>query len=245
MTVAVLTLLVALLYWFFVMPQYRALRQVLATRSGIEQQLNNVNKELEEIDNMAVKLQDISENEILKINKAMPYGESLEEFLANTDKLAQQSGMLITNMDVRPLLASEQIDIYTDSTDPEASTQVSADVQTSQLNMALRGRYADFLDFINSLEQSARLVDVQDIAIRNTSASSEDLSLTNEILQISIAGYIYHLSPPSAEGSGLFPYGANLDTSLLESPQYKSLQIIASPIPTGFDIQLNPFAPAN
>lgn len=219
-----LGLILFLVFNFLVGPQYDSFRGTRLAAKQVEDQLNNINKDLEQIEALEQAIEAADDSDLDKLNRTLPYGENLEELLSNMHKIAQQSGLLIITMYVKPI---------------EALQASEGAVKVSQLNIALRGSYPDFLDFIRSVERHTRLTDVENISIRSITTGS-GLSRT-ETLAINLTASIYHLdSIPSVP---LFPYGQNLNTTLFEREQFRALQVLTTILPINTPSQPNPFAP--
>lgn len=137
-------------------------------------------------------------------------------------KLAQQSGLIIITMNVRPI---------------DAIVGQESDVQKAQLTMSLKGSYSDFLDFIRSLERHTRIVNVDTLNIGRISSAQA----RNEVLTINLSASVYHLvAIPKVP---LFPFGQTLDTSLFEQEQFRALQVLISNLPVNTPSEPNPFSP--
>src|SRR3989338_10325681 len=207
-------------------PQYKQFKAAPERKRDTDKELKNISAEIEEIDKLAKVVSDLPSGDRAKLDKSLPDGNGLEEFLATMHKLANQSGLLITNMYVKP---------------QEANVNKKNEVSTSQLNMSLRGKYADFLSFLKLLENHARLVDVKTISITNSASFSADLATKVEVLNVNVSAAVYNLD--NAPETPLFPYGRSLDLSLFEKPQFKALQVTSSPLPINLPSESNPFAP--
>ncbi len=226
LTILVLLAALVLVWKFLLSPQYKQFGQVRLSKVDTETQLQNLNKEIAEIESLAGGLAELPEADLVKINRALPFGQDLEEFLANMHKLAQQSGLLITNMYVRSI---------------DLQTKDVSELRKLQLTISLRGKYQDFLDFMGILERHVRLVDVQSVTVGNIASFSSELLGKVEVLQINITGHVYYLDPvPEVP---IFPYGREIDLSLLELDQFKDLQVLLTPLPTDTALEPNPFAP--
>lgn len=224
--IAILVLIVVIfLVWdFFVGPQYDKFKNIQQTSAQVSNQLADVNKDLDEIEKLDAEIKESPLEAITKLNKALPFSENLEEFLANMHKLAQQSGLVITNMFVKP-----------------DDTQAQSDLKKSQLNMSLRGSYVDVLYYIGLLERHARLIDIHNLSMRNVAAFSAQLASRTGLLQINLTADIYHLEdvPPTP----LFPYGRAFDASIFALQQFRELQILSFSLPTDSQNEPDPFSP--
>jgi Tfp pilus assembly protein PilO len=211
----------------FVLPQYKKLHTVLAAKDDVQTRLTNTDVNLQQANDLFTSSEKITDADKQKLAQAMPYGENLEQFLVHMHRLAQQAGLVITNMDVRPLAA--RVDDHV----------TSSLYQRSQLNMSLRGDYNSTYAFLSMLERYVRLVDVSTMSITNTSSSVTPVPGATSTLQVSLAATIYYL--PAVPAQPFFPYGTALDTTYLSAPQFKSLQLInaGSPVKPGID----PFIP--
>lgn len=219
--VAGLALLLFALWQLLLSPQYQAYSRAKLASKKIQDQLANINKDLDQISVLQKEIEAVEPSNLDKLNKTLPYGENLEEFLSNMHKLAQQSGLIIITMNVRPI-------------DPIVG-QESA-VQVSQLTMSLKGTYPDFLDFMRSLERHTRLVDADTLSVARVSSNQTRA----EVLNINLSASVYHLQAiPSVP---LFPFGQKLNTSVFETEQFRALQVLVPNLPVNSPSEPNPFA---
>src|SRR3989338_1536675 len=223
-----LVVLMALLFtvWqFLLQPQYQQFGEARAAKLEARNKLSNLDKEIGEIENLSKTLTALPADNLTKLEKALPFGQNLEELLANMHKLAQQSGLLITNMYVRPV---------------DLAPTESGDLKKLQLTVSLRGKYLDLLNFLEILERHVRFIDVQSLSVNNIASSVSGANKV-EVLQINLTALVYYL--PEIPESPIFPYGRKLDLSLFDLEQFKSLQVLASSIPIDNTPEPNPFTP--
>ena len=203
----------------FVSPQYNQLRSALAAKKDLQSQLQITDEQMESLEQLAGTIDKLEEEDKIKVAKAVPYNEDLEGFLVDIHRLAQQSGLVITDFDVKPNTA--QID----------EVGGPSQIQKSQLNISLRGTYTNIYSFFTMLERYVRPINVLSFSITDTSGSIlHTPGQNNNLLQADIAGEIYHINP--APAIPLFPFGIELDTTLLKSAQFKALQLIGSNTPS-------------
>ena len=225
----VVGVIIVLIFVFslFISPQYREFSANYTSKKNIEQELTNISQDIGQIESLDKILEEVPALSISKLDKSLPRSEQLEEFLANMHKLAGQAGLIITSLYVSP----QEINLGSDH--PELAR--------SQLSISLRGSYADLLNFLRFVEGHARLIDIDSVAISNTAAFSNELLSQVETLQIHLSGVVYYLG--EMPDTPLFPYGPDLDLSLLSSESFKALQTLSS-LPAVESIpKANPFAP--
>jgi Tfp pilus assembly protein PilO len=224
-SIVVLTIVMYLAWGFFVSPQYANFQRLQTASADLTAQLADVNQDLEQIERLYSQISETPLEAMTKLEKALPFSESLEEFLANMHRLAQQSGLVITNMYVRPYDG------------PQAQV---GDIKRSQLNMSIRGNYIDLMYFLRLLERHVRLVDVNSITLRNVSIFVPGQNARSDVLQITITGDVYHLLEVPA--APLFPYGRTINSFLFDKQQFRELQILFFTLPSNPQSQPNPFA---
>lgn len=218
-----LVVLLILLFTLLLKPQYSEFGLIMAERERIEQELSNVDQQTKEVEALFERVNSVSEAQKARLSAAVPFTENTESFLANIDRLSQQSGLLILNMYV----------------EPENNPLEESELKKLQINISLRGTYENLLTFLGLVERHIRIVDINNISILNISSSN--LGNTTELLQVQLNGFVYYLE--TLPDSPLFPYGRSLDLSLFDLDQFQTLQLLSTSLPVDITLQPNPFTP--
>src|SRR3989338_627882 len=100
----VVGVIIVLIFVFslFISPQYREFSANYTSKKNIEQELTNISQDIGQIESLDKILEEVPALSISKLDKSLPRGEQLEEFLANMHKLAGQAGLIITSLYFSP-----------------------------------------------------------------------------------------------------------------------------------------------
>ncbi len=103
------------------------------------------------------------ENSLARIDSALPNTGSILLFLDFIQKASAQSGLSLKT--ISPSL--------TDSAEKEGGT-----IKEMKANLTVSGSYSDFMGFLSFLENSARLIEVENISFASSEKSPLSFNLT-------------------------------------------------------------------
>lgn len=138
-------ILIVVLIW----PKYQEL-------SIFEKQIEGKKTELELETTYFAHLQQVSqelkqyENQLSKIDSALPQTSFLPDLLNFIQKAASQSGLLLK--EISPVKTTQ------------ISSEETAQIKEVKLSLSLVGDYFSFKNFLSALETSARLIEVENIS---------------------------------------------------------------------------------
>jgi Tfp pilus assembly protein PilO len=189
---------------------------VEATNAAAEAKLAALKKQFEGIDELKTELATLVES--------VPTGANAPELVDQLDALAKGVGVTLTSItvaDAQPYTPVEAVAAPAPAPDPE-SDQASADavvvvpepvappgappltnplvtpgnVAVLQVQVSVKGSYAQVLDYVNGLQSGKRLFLVTSLS---TTASSEN----NGIVEATIGGLVYAALTPDLTGADL------------------------------------------
>ncbi len=129
-------------------------------------QLNAVNDELKELgtrrDELKEKLNQIPEEDLLRLAQALPEGSDKKTFMVLLEELTKQNGVKTRSINIT------ETDSFAPKTSQPQPSPFSANLATQNikelgLQLTVESSYPAFKRFLASLENSLRLIDVFDI----------------------------------------------------------------------------------
>lgn len=162
----------AVLGVFVVLPKYRLLQSEKAEAVVEGQSLANTESYYQNLNSINNQLQQYSD-QLSKIDMALPQGNSIPQTFYFFQNEVSESGMVLKNLG--------QI-----SNAPSAS---HPGLQKYSMTLSVSGPYSVFKSFLQNLEQSARMVQVQEISFSSPS-STQNASGSLEA-DLSVAFYSY------------------------------------------------------
>ena len=148
-SISILFFLAIIIFCYLILPQYKLL---MTAKAG----LKNENESLIQLENYFKEIKEISEKlksypeELATINKALPEGFNLPSFLSYLEKTTSESGMIIKEISLTPIKKGEE----------------TKKISETSFNLIVVGDYSSFKNFLNSLEQSSRLIEIENIEIK-------------------------------------------------------------------------------
>lgn len=145
------------MFIFFVSPQYTQVKEMEKQSTELEGVLKNARKLQELRDDLLEKQQNISASNIDRLEKLIPENSDNVKLVLEFQNIAEQYDLEIKT-------ASS-----TKTEDEEAAGQVF-DIETRDygvitIDFTLEGRYADFINFLRSIEENIRISDVKSLSI--------------------------------------------------------------------------------
>jgi len=142
-----------------VWPKYQELKflkqrseEKRAEIEGREEYLQDLNKAAEVLKNY--------QNQLAKIDSALPPSLELEVLLNFLQKASSQSGLILK--DIKP---------------PVSQPSSEEELKETELSLAVSGAYTSFKNFLSILEMTARLIEVESISFSSTKEGLQDFNL--------------------------------------------------------------------
>jgi Tfp pilus assembly protein PilO len=159
------------MYFVYIKPTIADIGEKRLKKAEYDNVLGRVQEIKQRRDTLSTKYNDISSENIEKLNRIIPSKFDPTKFIYNLNSISSKYGMIINN-------------VKTDYTTPRAEnpeTQVGeSSFKTVSAKISLNGRYDQFMSFMRDLEKSLELMDVVDLSIRAGSVKrgGEDLNLS-------------------------------------------------------------------
>jgi len=155
---------VFVIFCYLILPQYKSLITA-------KTELKNENENLAQLKNYFKEIEEVSEKlkshpeELTKINEALPKGFILSSFLAYLEKSSSENGMIIKEISLIPIKKGKEV----------------KKISETSLNLTVVGDYSSFKNFLNSLEQSSRLIEIENIELKTDPKTLPSYSLLLKI----------------------------------------------------------------
>lgn len=157
----------------FLWPRYQEMDNLQIKIANMEQEIQNLDKYYQQLSAISKKL-DEHQEELTKIDSALPSEFSAPSFLRFLQKVAPENGLILT------------------SAGPFSAQPLSqkADIKEIQGSLELSGSYSSLKNFLKALEKSARLIEVDSISFSVPKTEEGEIS---EIFnfQLGIKTYSY------------------------------------------------------
>jgi Tfp pilus assembly protein PilO len=142
------------LFFFFTYPKQKSLSSLNKKLSETKYEFETLDKYFDEINKNSKKLKDYNE-EILKIDSALPDDPSFPTIFNFFQKYSSQTGLLLEGISSPTFVEQENLKRWT-------------------TNLKLSGSYSSLKNFISILETSSRIIEIDKISL---SAGKESLSI--------------------------------------------------------------------
>jgi len=162
--------------WQIILPVYSEVRE----RQEI---LNGKEAELQKLEEMTDKMNELinvyreRETEIEKVWQILPEEKDVPGLISQFEFLAVQSGLILDSVDFSEV---EEI-----AKSPEETEEVELPYKTLSVTIKVTGSYDTFKNFLFSLENNLRLIDVSSI---NFATKGE----VSDIFDFSLSGNVYY-----------------------------------------------------
>jgi Tfp pilus assembly protein PilO len=144
--IAICFLLFLVLGGGLILPKYKGLKDLQASVAEKETELQYKQQYFSNLADVKTKL-DKYEEELSKIDSALPFGPSLPSLFNFIQGAGSQSGIVLKGIS------------------PFTSTsQKESKVKKTEFSLEVSGDYASFKSFISALEKSARLIEIENIS---------------------------------------------------------------------------------
>ena len=158
-SIPILLFVVLLLLIYLVWPQYQEFKDLKNQVDEKQAELSETEKYLSELSQISEKLSNYQDS-LVKIESALPQDSSLSSLLSFFQKESSENGLLLKN--VNP----------TERKRKEEPKGILAKVKETYISLNLTGTYPSLKGFLESLEKSSRLIEVENISI---DAAKEEL----------------------------------------------------------------------
>lgn len=144
----VLALASLALFFFFVIPEFRELKERRAQIGFLNEALSNSRKVQAVRDSLLSSYNTIADADLSRLEKILPDHVDNVRLILEIDRIASRNGMVLQNITTREAERRNQFG-------PDDSS-----FGKIQMGFSLVGRYESLVNFLSEIEQSLRLVDV-------------------------------------------------------------------------------------
>ena len=169
-TAFILILAAAGLLYVFILPEYSKIQSQRADQSQYQNILENVSELQAKRDELLVKYQNISGQQIGQLSKVLPDNVNTVSLAMNLDSIASRYGISIKSIQS---IASTRGNSSTIVQGSPSTTYGSADFAFSFITT-----YSNFKHFMQDLEQSLRIIDVQSVQFQSTTNDLYEFQVT-------------------------------------------------------------------
>jgi Tfp pilus assembly protein PilO len=141
----------------YAVPTYQSAQALQAEEKDLDTALTNARKLQSARDELIQKFNSFSSRDIERIETMIPDNIDNVKLIIELDALASVHGLAIQNIDV----VEKELSLE------EQQMQQSQDYAYVDLNVGLTGPYERFVSFIEDVEKSLRLIDVQAITFQS------------------------------------------------------------------------------
>jgi Tfp pilus assembly protein PilO len=190
--------IIAALLWF-VQPTYSEIKNLTQEIKTKEETLEKKQKLVIDIERLVNQYEDI-EGRVSKVFYALPNKAEIPNVLVQLEALASENGMIFESSNFSKAQQSVQSKITSDSENNTASSSETADQQNSieqirsvSIDVSLIGSYENFKNYLRSLENNIRIMDITSISFSSSSDSSESSEeRTSDIFSYSVQLKVYY-----------------------------------------------------
>lgn len=163
-------------YFFYTKPTLEVISLKKAKLDEYNTVLNKVKEIKVKREDLEAKYQNISEDDLNKLDKMIPAQFVSEYFINDLNALSSRYGMKITEMTITvPNNGEGSID------DSQAATEK---LKVITAKFTISGRFDQLVSFLKDLETSLRIVDVIGLSIGGKDSSSKDSQILNYSLEV-------------------------------------------------------------
>lgn len=159
--------------FFAAWPEYQDLRESMAYADVKGEDLQNMINYNQTMEAMVSSLETEYEGQIEKIEEGVPDDHYMPSFFAELRRMSYRTGVRIESLGNFT---------YRDYRERE-------DLKEVEVSFQVQGSYSNFKNFINILQRSARIVEVESLAIEGVTEDSDEQSSLNYTIQILTYSY--------------------------------------------------------
>lgn len=155
----------------FINPLLHDISSLKAQASSYDEALENSKALLNERDKLTKKFNSIAPEDKEKLSKLLPNNVDNIRLILEIEKIAGPYGMVLR--DVQYNTAEEESKPGNNLVSPDLRTALAPqDYGSWDLEFSTQGTYANFLNFVKSLENNLRIVDISSIEFSSPASSS-------------------------------------------------------------------------
>jgi Tfp pilus assembly protein PilO len=149
----------------YVVPTFKSAQEIKVEEQELDNALANSRRLQERRAELTEQFNAFTDNEKDTLETLLPDNIDNVNLIIELDALASRHGLAIQNINV----VNEDQDAIEDGATVVSSNQ---DYDSVQLQFSLEGPYEPFVDFVEDVERSLRLIDVESIAFQSVAGSN-------------------------------------------------------------------------
>ncbi|MCC7356070.1 MAG: hypothetical protein IT410_00425 [Candidatus Doudnabacteria bacterium] len=161
--IALLAIIIILFSWFVLKPRVIVLTTLRNEQKAIEEQQASVADQKNQLLELVSKLES-SSIDVAVLDEALPLNSRLTTMAVLTDSLAKSNGMSVASIAVDGSESSKAI-VAGDKTALSDPYKAQRKLNTATVLITTSGTLEQFVGFLNAIENSTRVMDVQTIDI--------------------------------------------------------------------------------
>ena len=161
------------IFFFYSKPKYEAAAVRRAELKTYQDTLKKVEELEEEIARIETKIEAIDPEERERLEKLIPVTINNVNLIIDINNIASNFGLAIRDIDIEEAEEEEG-----DERTPVARQRDNAPYNSIDLSFTVTSSYANFVDFINDLEKSLRIVDITKITFTPGDSSNYNFKVT-------------------------------------------------------------------
>jgi len=145
------------LFWFWTKPVLNTIDVLVAEKTTFDEALSN-SRELQQLrDDLLVKYNSITASDLEKLSKMVPPEPRITELMVEMSDVSRNVDVTVARLDARESTVSMGIVSL-------PSSDKLSDYQKVDLNIDVVASYENFITFLNEIERSLRIIDVDRIS---------------------------------------------------------------------------------
>ena len=169
--------IIAALLWF-VQPTYGEIKNLTQEIETKEDALEKKQKLVVDIEKLVNQYEDI-EGRVSKVFYALPNKAEIPNILVQLESLASENGMIFESLNFSKAQQSAQSKTTSEnSAAPSSETagqqNIIEQIRSVSIDINLTGSYENFKNYLRSLENNIRIMDIASISFSSSSGSSEE-----------------------------------------------------------------------
>jgi len=165
----VLSIVVAIVVLLFLArPEYTNMNDAKDNLEVQKEELQNVNQKIADTNALITDFDATSIAQKNDLERTIPSHFNQAEFIAQMETIGKDTQALVTNMDfaeeAQELTAAADLDTTTTASN-SAAIEAVIDPSVVTVSISILGEYGKIIDFIESLEQNKRIINVKSVSI--------------------------------------------------------------------------------
>lgn len=167
--IPILFFLSFLIFCYFLLPKYTDFKDLKKEVEKKELDLQAAEQYYLNLQKISTKLEDYEES-LAKINSAIPEEFSLASLLNFFQKKASESGLVMKSLSKESSLGQKK-----------EEGKVRIEIKENYLTLGLTGTLSSFKNFLQNIEKSSRLIEVENILLKETAKELPEFTIVIKV----------------------------------------------------------------